>query len=164
MLPTGAVRRRRLHELGETPDRIVRQYRRELADRAHAGDWVHDLPDADRESFREPGRQILAGVLGFLDAATPEDGEASLAGALDASARHGAMARERGIDLDVLTDTFLHFRLPFLHELGRIAQRRRLHTDEAMDLLLAASRVFDRLLLALLRGHREAGAGTAALP
>jgi hypothetical protein len=32
-----------------------------------------------------------------------------------------------------------------------------------MDLILAASRVFDRLLLALLRGHREVATGPAAL-
>lgn len=164
MLPTGAARRRSLHELGETPARVVRQYRREIADRATSDDWVHDLTDADRASFRVPGRQILEGVLGFLDAATPEDGETSLAGALDASAHYGAMARERGIDPEILTDTFLQFRLPFLHELGRIARRRQLHTNEAMDLLLAASRVFDRLLLALLRGHRQAGSGTAVQP
>lgn len=155
LLPSGAKRRRRLHELGETPDRVVRQYRRELASHTSPGDWVQELGDADRESFREPGRQILAGVLGFLDAGSPDDSEASLVGALDASARYGALAREHNIELDVLTDTFLRFRLPFLHELGRIARRRRLETDEAMDLLLAASRVFDRLLLALVRGHRD---------
>jgi excisionase family DNA binding protein len=164
MLPAPPTRRRRLHELGETPERVVRQYRRELAARSTSGDWVHDLPDAERESYREPGRQILAGVLGFLDAATPEEGETSLAKALEASARYGGMARAHGIDLEAVTDTFMQFRLPFLHELSRIAQRRRLHTDEAVDLILAASRVFDRLLLALLRGHREAPAPAAAPP
>ncbi|HEX9549556.1 MAG TPA: helix-turn-helix domain-containing protein [Candidatus Limnocylindrales bacterium] len=162
LLPSTRPRRRRLHELGETPDRIVKQYRRELAGHA-AQPWVRGLPDAEREAFREPGRQILAGVLGFLDAATPEEGEASLGGALDAAIQYGALARARAIDLDAVTDTFLQFRLPFLHELSRIAQRRRLHTDEAADLILAASRVFDRLLLALLRGHHEAVGGTAAL-
>lgn len=164
MLPTGPARRRRLHELGETPDRIVRQYRRELADRSASKAWVHDLPEGERESFREPGRRILAGVLGFLDAATPEEGETSLAEALEAAVRYGGMARAHDVDLEAVTDTFLQFRLPFLHELGRIAQRRRLHTDEATDLILAASRVFDRLLLALLRGHREETAATAVRP
>lgn len=165
LLPHGAKRRRRLQELGETPERIVRQYRRELADRASPGDWVRELGDAERESFREPGRRILVGVLGFLDAATPDESEASLAGALEASARYGAMAREHDIRLDVLTNTFLRFRLPFLHELSRIARRRHLEVDEAMDLLLAASRVFDRLLLALLRGHADLPVtGPAASP
>jgi len=163
LLPTPRPRRRRLNELGETPDRVVRQYRRELADRRASHAWLKDLPEAERETFREPGRRILAGVLGFLDAATPDEGETSLTDALNAAAHYGAMARVRAIDIDAVTDTFLQFRLPFLHELGRIAQRRRLHTDEAMDLILAASRVFDRLLLALLRGHREVAAGPAAL-
>jgi excisionase family DNA binding protein len=163
LLPSGVKRHRRLHELGETPDRIVRQYRREMTNHIVPGEWVRDLDDAERESFREHGRRILAGVLGFLDAATPDESEASLLGALDASARYGALARDHDIDLDVLTDTFLRFRLPFLHELGRIARRRRLETDEAMDLLLAASRVFDRLLLALLRGHRDLPEPTSAV-
>jgi excisionase family DNA binding protein len=162
LLPSGVKPRRRLHELGETPERVVRQYRRELANHTSPGDWVKELGDADRETFREPGRRILAGVLGFLDAGTPDESETSLAGALEASARYGAMARDHGIDLDVMTDTFLRFRLPFLHELGRIARRRRLATDEAMDLLLAASRVFDRLLLALLRGHHDLPEPTSA--
>jgi excisionase family DNA binding protein len=157
LLPSGVKRHRRLHELGETPERAVRQYRRELADHLQPGDWIDQLGEADRQLFREPGRRILAGVLGFLDAATPEDGEALLAAALDASTQYGALTREHGIDVDALTDTFLRFRLPFLHELGRIARRRRLDADDAIDLLLAASRVFDRLLLALIRGHRDLG-------
>jgi excisionase family DNA binding protein len=155
LLPSGAKRRRRLRELGETPEHVVKQYRRELAGRTPPSDWVRVLDEAEREAFREPGRQILAGVLGFLDAGTPEESEASLAVALDASARYGALAREHGIDIAILTDTFLRFRLPFLDELGRIARRRRLEADEAMDLLLAAARVFDRLLLALIHGYQE---------
>lgn len=154
LLPAGPAPRRRLHDLGETPERVVRQYRRELADPDAAGSWVHDLPESGREAFRGPGRRILAGVLGFLDAGSPEEGEASLAGALAAAAEYGAMARAHGVDLEAVTDTFLRFRTPFLHELGRIAQRRRLRMDEAVDLGLAATRVFDRLLLELLKGHR----------
>jgi hypothetical protein len=71
------------------------------------------------------------------------------------------MAREHGIAIDVLTETFLQFRTPFLHELGRIARRRRLQTDEAMDLMLAASRVFDRLLLGLINGFGDLAVRTA---
>lgn len=156
LLPSGVKPRRRLQDLGETPDRIVRQYRREMTNRIVPGKWGHDLDDAEREPYREHGRRILAGVLGFLDAPTPDESEASLVGALEASASYGALARDHDMDIDVLTDTFLRFRLPFLHELGRIARRRRLATDEAMDLILAASRVFDRLLLALLQGHHAA--------
>jgi len=161
LLPTTPKRRRRLHELGETPERVVRQYRRELAEARPTAGWVADLNDADREAFREPGRRILTGVLGFLDARSGDESEASLADALDASARYGAMSRRHGIELDALTETFLRFRLPFLDELGRIARRRRLPAEEGMDLLLAASRAFDRLLLALIQGH---GGGAGLVP
>ena len=70
LLPSGVKPRRRLRELGQTPERVVRQYRREMANRQSPGDWVKQLGEADRESFREPGRRILTGVLGFLDAPT----------------------------------------------------------------------------------------------
>jgi excisionase family DNA binding protein len=155
MLPTGPQPRRRLSDLGETVEHIVRQYRRELSGGAPSAGWIDALSEAERERFREPGRRILGGVLGFLDAATPDESEALLAGAVEASGRYGTMAREHGVEADVLTDTFLRFRLPFLHELGRIARRRRLPAEEATDLILAASRVFDRLLLALIQGHRD---------
>ncbi len=162
LLPSGTKRRRRLHELGETPEHIVRQYRRELAQTPSPSTWMTSLGDTDREAFRGPGRRILGGVLGFLDGATPEESEGSLADALDASRLYGALARERGVGVDVITATFLRFRLPVLDELGRIARRRRLASDESMDLILAASRVFDRLLLALIDGHRDPDAITAA--
>ena len=155
LLPSGAKRHRGLRELGETPDHVVRQYRRELAQTAGPSDWVAELPDSEREAFRGPGRRILTGVLGFLDSARPEESEASLAGALEASRQYGALAREHAIGVESMTETFLRFRLPFLNELGRIARRRRLAADEAMDLILAASRVFDRLLLALINGHAD---------
>lgn len=154
LLPTGAKRRRGLRELGETPEHVVRQYRRELKGHTPLGDRVLGLDEGGRETFREPGRRILAGVLGFLDAGTPEESEAALAGALEAAARYGALSREQGMEIEVATATFLQFRVPFLHELGRIARRRRLETAEAMDLLLASSRVFDRLLVTLILGHR----------
>ena len=154
LLPTGGRRHRRLSDLGETPEQAVRQYRRDVTRYSPSGDWVRGLDEAGREAFREPGRRILAGVLGYLDAATPEESEAALGGALDASERYGALSREQGMDVAAVTETFLGFRLPFLHELGRIARRRRLETAEAMDLLLAASRIFDRLLVTLIHGHR----------
>jgi excisionase family DNA binding protein len=154
LLPTGARRHRGLRELGETPERLVRQFRRELKGHTPPGDRLAGLDEVQRETFREPGRRILAGVLGFLDAGTREESEAALGGALEAAAHYGALSRDQGMDIDVATATFLQFRLPFLHELGRIADRRRLETAEATDLILASSRVFDRLLVTLILGHR----------
>lgn len=155
LLPSGSKRHRTLRELGETPEHVVRQYRRELSDHSAHGDWVNGLGEADRAAFRGPGQRILTGVLGFLDAASPEESESAVEGALEAATLYGALAREHGVAIDIVTDTFLRFRLPFLHELSRIAKRRRLETDEATDLLLAASRIFDRLLVRLIHGHQD---------
>lgn len=153
LLPTTPRRRRGLHELGETPARVVRQYRRELAEARPVGGWVAGLSEADRETFREPGRRILTGVLGYLDAESDGDSDASMAVAVESAARYGELARIHGVELDTLTETFLRFRMPFLDELGRIARRRRLPAEEGMDLLLAASRAFDRLMVAMIHGH-----------
>jgi len=155
LLAAAGRRPGRVSDLGETTEHLVRQYRRELANPVPLADWMRDLADEEREAFREPGRRILAGVLGFLDAGSPENSDALLAGAFEAAGRYGALAHGHGVEADVLTDTYLRFRLLFLNELSRIAKRRRLELDEAADLLLAASRVFDRLLIALIQGHRD---------
>lgn len=154
MLPSRPKGARSLHDLGETPEHVVRAYRRELAATRALGGWVSNLDDStDRAGFREPGRRMLAGILGALDAASPEDSERSMAVAVDAAALQGSLAREGGIGVATLIDGFHRFRLPFLDELGRIAHRRHLAPQEAVDLLLAASRLFDRLLLALVEAH-----------
>jgi excisionase family DNA binding protein len=155
LLSAAGGRAVRVRDLGRTTEHLVGQYRRELANPTPLADWMGDLSEEDREKFRVPGRRILAGVLGFLDAGSPEDAEALLSGAFEAAGLYGGMAREHGVEADVLTDTYLRFRLLFLNELSRIAKRRRLALNEAADLLLAASRVFDRLLIALIQGHRD---------
>jgi excisionase family DNA binding protein len=154
MLPARSKQPRSLRDLGETPEHVVRAYRRELAATRALGDWVSSLDDStDRAMFREPGRRMLVGILGALDAASTEDSERSMADAVAAATRHGSLARAGGLGVSTLIDGFHRFRLPFLDELARIANRRHLASDEAMDLLLAASRLFDRLLLATVDGH-----------
>lgn len=155
LLAAAGARPARLSDLGETTELMVAEYRRELANPVPLSDWMRELSDEDRDRFRGPGRKILAGVLGFIDAGSPEDGNALLAEAVEAAGQYGAMAREQGVEADVMTDTYLRFRLLFLNELSRIAKRRHLELNEAADLLLAASRVFDRLLVALIQGHRD---------
>ena len=155
LLPQPGRPRRTLRELGETPERVVRHYRRDLA-ASHAHDWLPQLDDAGRAAFREPGRGILAGVLASLDAPTAEAGEAELAGALAAVATYGELAAANRIGITRTASAFLHFRAPFLEELAVISRRRRLDTDEALALLTAATTTFDRLLPALLDSYLAA--------
>ncbi|MBI3750134.1 MAG: helix-turn-helix domain-containing protein [Chloroflexi bacterium] len=152
LLPRPGRPHRTLRQLGGTPERIVLQYRRDLSGPA-TNRWLPGLDEPGREAFRGPGRQILEGVLGYLDAATDEAGQAAIATAIDAATTYGRLARERGLGTTGSTEAFLRFRSPFLEELATIARRRRVDASEAISLIIAAAGVFDRLLLALLEGH-----------
>jgi len=163
LLPSPARTTRTLSQLGGTPDRVARYYRRELA-ASGAGGWVGALDEAERETFRVPGRQILAGVVGFLDAPTEAAGLEHLAVAQAGAADYGRLARERDLDVLATTDAFLRFRSPFLDELATIARRRRLGASEGIGLIIAAASVFDRLLLALLAGHAGPPSPAAPVP
>ncbi len=155
LLPHPGRPHRTLSQLGGTPERVVRQYRRELTSGTR---WLPDLDDAAREAFRAPGRQILTGVLGYLDAPDEATGAAALESAREAAASYGRLAVSVGLGITTTTDAFLRFRSPFLEELATIARRRRLEASEAISLVIAAAGVFDRLLPALLDAHLAARA------
>jgi excisionase family DNA binding protein len=154
LLPHPGRPHRTLHQLGGTPDRVVRQYRRELT--ASAARWLPQLGDTERDAFRAPGRQILTGILAYLNGPDETAGVAGLESARDAATAYGRMARQHGLDVTTTTEAFLHFRSPFLEELATIARRRRLDASEAISLIIAAASVFDRLLVTLLESHLDA--------
>jgi excisionase family DNA binding protein len=156
LLPQPGRPRRTLRQLGETPERVMRHYRRELSG-THAHEFLPRLDDAGKEAFREPGRDILAGVLAYLDAPTAEAGDAALAAVRVAAATYGELAAANHLGVSQTVTAFLHFRAPFLDELAVISRRRRLDTDEALALLTAATTTFDRLLPALLDSYLAAG-------
>lgn len=160
LLPSPVHPARTLRQLGETPERLVRQYRRELASGPRA-EWQGRLGEEDRAAFREPGRELLGAVLGYLDAATPEEGDAFLCSARTAAASYGRLAAGRRLGVAEATEAYLRFRLPFLEELATIARRRRLEATQAISLVLAAASVFDRLLISLLDGRAAALAAAA---
>jgi excisionase family DNA binding protein len=151
LLPHPGRPHRTLEQLGGTPERVVRQYRRDLT--SGHGHWLPDLGEAELEAFREPGRRMLAGVLGYLDAPTDEARAEALAIATDAASTYGRLARARGLSLTATVEAFLHFRSPFLEELATIVRRRRLEASEAISLVIATAGVFDRLLVTLLDSH-----------
>ncbi len=158
-LPAGRRTRPRLVGMGETPERIVaRAYRPHVREVADGVGWNEPLADADREPFRALGRSAAAGLLGYLDAATPEAAESALAAAEAAVTEHASIAAQRGLTTAKAVDGFLRFRLLFLRELGSLARRRGLDATEATDLLEAANEATDRLLRAFIRA-REAIAG-----
>ncbi|NJD28070.1 MAG: helix-turn-helix domain-containing protein [Chloroflexi bacterium] len=152
LLPPPERRRRTLRELGETPERIVRQYRRELAS-ATSHDWMPAIEDDKRRAFRGLGRRMLEAVLAYLDAEDHATGERVLRKALTASGEYGRLARANGLTARETAAVFVHFRTSFLEEIAATASRRRLELKEAVSLMVAATTVFDRLLLRLLDAH-----------
>ena len=157
LLPTARRGRPNLERLGETPARMARAYRRDLA-YAECAAWIGELGEEDREPLREHGRLIAASMLGLLDAATPGAREASVAAAEAASAECGRIAASRGVAMRDTIEAFLRFRMPFLRELAGCARRVGLDTTDTATLLEEATAAFDRLLRAAMDGHASATA------
>jgi excisionase family DNA binding protein len=155
LLPADRSRRPTIGDAGLTPTRLARTYRR--ASRAtHELPWVLTLSDEQRLIFRERGHVLAASLLRHLDAAQPEAAARHLDEATDFASEHGRVAADLGLSLSQTVEGFLRFRAPFHHELAVAARRRGFDPAETTDLLEAAERAMDRLLVATMTGHTQA--------
>lgn len=161
LLPADRSRRPSISGGGLTPDRISRTYRRAGRGVAPQLPWVLALTDEQRLLFRERGHGLAASLLQYLDATHDEGAEHHLAEASRSAAEYGVAAAGLGLSLNQTVEGFLRFRAPFHRELSIAARRRGFDTTETTDLLGAAERAMDRLLLATMTGHgRIGGRGT----
>ncbi len=127
--------------------------------------WVVALDDEQRTRFRERGQVLAASLLQHLDAATPEGAAHHLKEASVTAAGYGRLAASLGLSLSQTIEGFLRFRAPFHHELAVAARRRGFDAAETTDLLEAAERAMDHLLVATMTGHSVAtGRGQRGLP
>lgn len=156
LLPDRPTGRPSLVELGETPGRMARGYRRESHDDAGRIPWVAELGEAQRERFRAYGRGIVSALVAALDADDPARRADRLREAEDACAEYGRIAGREGLGAPMTADLFLRFRRPFLAELGALARRREFDAAATFTLIAEANAALDGLLLATLRGW-EAG-------
>ena len=166
LLPSERLRRPTLPAAGVTAARVARSYRRQLP-RVTAGlPWVLDLTVEQRALLRERGRQLAEAVLAHLDAGEETDGERHLADASAAASDYGRLAAGMGLSMSQTVESFLRFRAPFRRELLTVTRRRGFDTDEATELIERAEEAMDRLLVATMKGHVEAGrpAGRQARP
>ncbi len=142
LVPAGRARR---PALGESSENMARAYRRA---RPLAGAYERAGCEAERDRFRERGKQLVSDLLGYLDVEGAD---------LSVAERHahgyGARAAELGASLSDTVEGFLRFRKPFIDELAVLARRRHLDTREATALLVDAESALDRLLVALMTGH-----------
>ena len=161
-----------LARLGASPDRLARAYRSSAVTSGTPAPWVGALSDEDRLAFRERGRAMLTLLVDHLDATDPTLASLKLQEASRLAAEHGRLVRRTGASMSEAVQGFLRYRTPFLMELAATARRRALSTAQATEMLVAAERAMDQLLLATMTGHtlaagearvrRSAVAGPAA--
>lgn len=154
-VPSGRPRRPSLSTLGASSDHMVRAYRRAgptARSREQAG-WLAKLTEHERDRFRHLGMQLVGNLVAYLDA--ERDREAVLlADAERQAGDYGVEAAAAGASLSETVEGFLRFRKPFVDELAVLARRRHLDTREATELLAQAETALDRLLVALMLGHK----------
>jgi len=156
LLPDRPTTRPSLGDLGETPGRMARGYRREATDDPGRIPWVAELGDAQRERFRAYGRSIVTSLVAALDSEDPATRADRLREAEDACAEYGRVAGREGLGAPMTADLFLRFRRPFLGELGALARRREFDAAATLTLMAEANAALDGLLLATLRGWESA--------
>ena len=149
-----------LARLGASPARFARAYRTPVPGSAARALWLDALTEADRAAFRERGRAMLSLLVDHLDARDPTLAALKLQEASRLAAEHGRQVRAAGASMSEAVQGFLQYRTPFLTELAATARRRALTTAQATEMLVAAERAMDQLLIATLTGHTLA-AGSA---
>ena len=164
LLPERPTSRPSLGDLGETPGRMARGYRRA----AEAGPghipWIAELDEAQRERFRGYGRGIVVALVAALDADDPVRRAGALREADDACTEYGRIAGREGLAAPMTADLFLRFRRPFLAELGSLARRREFDAAGTASLMADANAALDGLLLATLRGWEAAALAAGRRP
>jgi excisionase family DNA binding protein len=161
MLPSRPTSRPSLTDLGETPGRLARGYRRTSEDTPMRMPWVSELGEAERERFRGYGRGIVTSLIAALDAEDPARRAELLRSAEDSCAHYGRLAAGESLGASMTADIFLRFRRPFLDELASIARRREFDATDTSTLIAEANAALDGLLLATLRGWEAATLGGA---
>ncbi|MES2209341.1 MAG: helix-turn-helix domain-containing protein [Chloroflexota bacterium] len=153
LLPSDRAARPTLGSAGLTPARMSRSYRRASRTVATELPWILTLTDEQRRMFRAHGQILAARLLLHLDAPESETAADLLREAASSGAEYGRKAAAAGLSLSQTVEGFLRFRAPFHQELAATAHRRGFDAREATDLLGAAERAMDQLLVATMTGH-----------
>lgn len=161
LLPDRPKARPSLADLGETPGRMARGYRKAADEDRTRIPWVAELDEVQRERFRGYGRTIVASLVAALDSEDPARRAERLREAEDACAGYGRVAGLEGLGAPMTADLFLRFRRPFVTELGAIARRREFDASSTNSLMADAHAALDGLLLATLRGWESAAMAPA---
>jgi excisionase family DNA binding protein len=159
LLPDAGRGRPTLGELGVTPERMTRAYRRNMRQATRGVGWIARLDDKGLATLRLHGRRIAGALLVAIDATSPSHRDRARDEALSAAAAYGRLAAAAGGEVADTVEAFFRFRSIFVDELAQVARRQGLDTGESTRLVLDAVALADRLLPALLSGL-EAGSAT----
>lgn len=159
LLPGQRPSRPSLARSGMTAARLARAYRQEARTAAHALPWVIALSDDERDWFRQHGRRLAEALLGHLDAQDAALAERLMADATAEAAEYGRVASRLRVSLSQAVEGFLQFRRPFLHQVGLVARRRGFDATSTTEVMEAAERAMDRLLVAAMAAHSVQRAG-----
>lgn len=146
----------RLATLGATTDRLSRAYRRGYSHGAAGGEVRDAIPTADRDSFRDSGRRLVAALLEHLDAADDVGREHAERQAIAVTDELTRQLVASGIGPADAVSLFVASRRPFLAELGAIARRRSLDPERLIAIYDSSSTLLDRLLIRLVSSYPAA--------
>ena len=161
LLPDRPTTRPSLGDMGETPGRMARGYRRAAEADSSRIPWIAQMDDTNRERFRAYGRGVVTSLVAALDTDDPRRRADLLREAEDSCTEYGRVAGREGLAAATTADLFLRFRRPFLAELGSLARRRDLDATATSALIADANAALDDLLLATIRGWEAATPGAS---
>ncbi len=150
----------RLATLGATTDRLSRAYRRGYSQGTPGGEVRDAIPSADRDSFRDSGRRLVAALLEHLDATDDAGREHAEQQAIAVTDEMTRQLVASGIGPADAVSQFVASRRPFLAELGAIARRRSLDPERLTAIYDSSSTLLDRLLIRLVSSYPVAATST----
>jgi excisionase family DNA binding protein len=143
--------------VGDTTGRLNAAYRRRYGELHGDGSDIRSIvPEAQRDAFRETGRRLAEALVRYLDGSGAGRSRAE-AEALELAVLLGERVRQHGIPLESGVSMFIAARQPFLAELRLSARRAGVNAVAIGQLYDASTGLLDRLLLAFVAAHAQAG-------
>ena len=127
--------------------------RHELAAPAARPAWLTHVSDADRDTWRRIGQQLMGLVLRYLHS-SPED-ESLLGEARSIGADYARHARRAGMPLTAALQAALFFRDQLVDAAMDLPEEAHLRPDESAKLLRRISKVANEVHLAVAAAYQE---------